>query len=133
MVHELGHSECPKSFVFRGSKDYQSEQIQKILGLGSSANKQGGPQASTAIGAHRFLLPVEKCELALTSLLECLQKDPWTVDGDKRHQRCTGVALNVAITLLEVIYHFNTRVHFQTRVRELCFSPGVLVRLDRVL
>lgn len=27
-VHELGFSECPKAFVFRGSKDYTPQQVQ---------------------------------------------------------------------------------------------------------
>jgi hypothetical protein len=45
---------------------------------------------------------------------------------DKRHQRCTGVALNVAITLLEVLflYHFNMRVHFQIRIENNAYTGG---------
>ena len=34
-VHELAFSECPKSYVFKGSKDYTSKQIQEMLGLAS--------------------------------------------------------------------------------------------------
>jgi protein transport protein SEC23 len=53
--------------------------------------------------ASRFLLPVQQCELqlTLTKALEQLQKDPWPVANDRRSLRCTGVALSVAVGLLE--------------------------------
>lgn len=37
----------------------------------------------------------------LESILEDLQRDPWPVTSDSRVQRCTGVALSVAVGLLE--------------------------------
>jgi protein transport protein SEC23 len=49
----------------------------------------------------RFLLPVQQAEFQLTNVLEQLQKDPWPVAGDKRALRCTGVAISVAVGLLE--------------------------------
>ena len=49
----------------------------------------------------RFLLPVQQAEFQLTNALESLQKDPWPVANDKRALRCTGVALSVAVGLLE--------------------------------
>jgi hypothetical protein len=51
--------------------------------------------------ASRFLLPVQQCEFQLTKALEHLQKDPWPVGSDRRSLRCTGVALSVAVGLLE--------------------------------
>jgi protein transport protein SEC23 len=51
--------------------------------------------------AARFLLPVQQCEFQLTKALEQLQKDPWPVASDRRNLRCTGVALSVAVGLLE--------------------------------
>lgn len=57
----------------------------------------GGPGA-------RFLLPVSQCEFQLTNALEQLQKDPWPVANDKRALRCTGVALSVAVGLLETSF-----------------------------
>ncbi|KAJ1560420.1 GTPase-activating protein S23, partial [Cladochytrium tenue] len=107
-VHELGYSECPKSYVFRGSKDYALKQIQDMLGLGLMGGRpaqpmrpgQPGPGNASA-GAQRFLMPVSQCEFTLTSILEQLQRDPWPVDHDKRPLRCTGTALSVAVGLLE--------------------------------
>ncbi|CAG8530283.1 11561_t:CDS:10 [Diversispora eburnea] len=101
-VHELGYSECPKSYVFRGTKEYSSKQVQEMLGLTATMirpqmQRPGQPGITPNLGASRFLLPVQQCEFTLTSILEQLQRDPWPVANDKRPQRCTGVAMSVAI------------------------------------
>ena len=49
----------------------------------------------------KFLLPVGQCSMALEGILEDLQRDPWPKAADQRPARCTGVALSVAISLLE--------------------------------
>jgi protein transport protein SEC23 len=107
-VHEIGYTECAKSYVFRGSKDYTSKQIQEMLGLTPSGLRPGAsvPQPGRAppppTGPHaRFLLPIQNAEFQITNILEGLQKDPWPVANDRRPLRCTGVALSVAIGLLE--------------------------------
>ena len=111
-VHELGYVDCPKSFVFRGTKEYTTKSVMEMLGLAPRA-RQGGPGAPGAApnvpppalsGAARFLLPVAQCEYGLTSVLESLQKDPWPVASDRRAQRCTGVAMSVAVGLLETTF-----------------------------
>lgn len=50
----------------------------------------------------RFLQPVHKCDMALTDLLAEIQPDPWPVALGKRPLRSTGVALSIAVGLLEV-------------------------------
>jgi protein transport protein SEC23 len=105
-VHEIGYTECAKSYVFRGSKDYSAKQVQEMLGLLTAAARSGmQPQAGRPSmpggPSSRFLLPVQQCEFQLTKALEQLQKDPWPVAGDRRSLRCTGVALSVAVGLLE--------------------------------
>lgn len=76
-----------------------------MLGLagGIRGNVQVQPgRAPPAMGAQaRFLLPVQQAEFQLTNILEQLQKDPWPVANDKRALRCTGVALSVAVGLME--------------------------------
>jgi len=108
-VHELGYTECAKSYVFRGSKDYTAKQVQEMLGLLPSALRPSVPQQPgrppPPMGsAARFLLPVQQCEFQLTNALEQLQKDPWPVPNDRRPLRCTGVALSVAVGLLETSF-----------------------------
>jgi len=98
-VHELGFSEVPKSYVFRGSKDYSQQQIQEMLGLAPNAAARPGQGANP--NAFRFVLPLEQCEFTLSQIFEQLQRDPWPVDADKRPERATGVALSIALSLLE--------------------------------
>lgn len=54
--------------------------------------------------ASRFLLPVEQAEIQLTNVIEQLQRDPWPVANDRRSLRCTGVAMSVAVGLLEISF-----------------------------
>jgi len=50
----------------------------------------------------RFLQPVQAVDMDLTDLLGELQRDPWPVPQGKRPLRSTGIALSIAIGLLEV-------------------------------
>ncbi|CAG03327.1 unnamed protein product, partial [Tetraodon nigroviridis] len=102
-VHELSCEGVAKSFVFRGTKDLNSKQIQEMLGLAKpTAPGQGRPPAPhDAIVPCRFLQPVHKVDMNLTDLLGELQRDPWPVPQGKRPLRSTGVALSVAVGLLE--------------------------------
>ena len=107
-VHEIGYGECAKSYVFRGNKDYTAKQVQEMLGL-SHTVRPGVPQPQQARNpplppAARFLLPVQQAEFQITNVLEQLQRDPWPVANDKRPLRCTGVALSVAVSMLETAF-----------------------------
>lgn len=106
-VHEIGYVECNKTYVFRGGKEYSAKQIQDMLGLSSqnrAAPRPGQPMSTNAFGASRFLMPAQQCEFQLTGILESLTRDPWPVANDKRPLRCIGVALGVAVGLLETTY-----------------------------
>eukprot|EP01018_Ginkgo_biloba_P005985 Gb_40586 [translate_table: standard] len=105
-VHELGFSHIPKSYVFKGSKDFNKEQILDHLNFFVQKNK---PQVGVIAGVKdglsaksigRFLLPAAECEFTLNLVLEELQKDPWPIQPDQRAARCTGTALSVAAGLL---------------------------------
>lgn len=106
-VHELGFSDCPKAYVFRGEREYTPQKVQDMLGITPARGGQpagpGAPLTGTgkqpAVG--RFLMPVGECTFALEQVLEDLQKDPWPCQPDERVQRCTGTALSVAMGLLE--------------------------------
>ncbi|KAJ2006702.1 GTPase-activating protein S23 [Coemansia thaxteri] len=103
-LHELGYQDCPKSYVFRGAKDYNAKQVQEMLGIGSSIRNQPHQPhgvAQQTFGAERFVQSVEQCEFTLTSILEQLQRDPWPVSSDKRALRSTGAAVAVAVGMME--------------------------------
>ena len=111
-VHELGYAECSKSYVFRGGKEYSPKQIQDMLGLSSqnrAAPRPGQPMPQV-FGAARFLMPAQQCEFQLTGILEALARDPWPVANDKRPLRCAGVAVSVAVGLLEVCILFRVNL-----------------------
>lgn len=95
-VHELGFEAIPKSYVFRGSKDYTQAQVQEALNI--------GVVSGNAPNQYRFLVPCSNCEFTLSQLFETLQADPWPVDSDKRPERATGVALSIAASLLETAF-----------------------------
>ena len=114
-VHELGCEGISRSYVFRGTKDYTTKQVQEMLGIGKGggggpAGPQGppgqprGPGGQPVPPANRFLQPVHKCDMSLTDLLGELQRDPWPVSTGKRPLRSTGVALSIAVGLLEASY-----------------------------
>ncbi|KAF7365079.1 Protein transport protein SEC23 [Mycena venus] len=90
-VHEIGYAECNKSYVFRGGKEYQPKQIQDMLGLSSQSRAAPRPGQP---------LPQQSSPASLRGLT----RDPWPVANDKRPLRCTGVALSVAVGLLETTY-----------------------------
>ncbi|XDV42843.1 hypothetical protein PO909_011437 [Leuciscus waleckii] len=105
-VHELGCEGISKSYVFRGTKDLSAKQLQEMLGLTKAAAPQAGrgPQQPQVPSSNRFLQPVQKIDMNLTDLLGELQRDPWPVTQGKRPLRSLGVALSIAVGLLECTY-----------------------------
>uniref|UniRef100_V5HDC0 Protein transport protein SEC23 n=3 Tax=Ixodes ricinus TaxID=34613 RepID=V5HDC0_IXORI len=137
-VHELASDGCSKSYVFRGTKDLAAKQIQDMLGVGKFSQQPQGPQQQpqqqqprmqqqSAPPASRFLQPVHKCDMSLTDLLDSLQRDPWPVSQGKRPLRSTGVALSIAVGLLECSYP-NTGARIMLFTGGPCTQgPGMIV------
>ncbi|XP_045777055.1 protein transport protein Sec23A isoform X2 [Maniola jurtina] len=107
-IHELGTEGIYKCYVFKGTKDLSAKQIQEQLAIGRvnapnpQQQRQGAPTPQPP--AHRFLQPVKQCDMALTDLLSELGRDPWPLGVGKRPVRSSGVALSLAVGLLEVTY-----------------------------
>lgn len=106
-IHELGTEGIYKCFVFKGTKDLSAKQIQEQLAIGrvnapNPQQRQGAPTPQPP--AHRFLQPVKQCDMSLTDLLSELGRDPWPLGVGKRPLRSSGVALSLAVGLLEVTY-----------------------------
>ncbi|KAK2104129.1 Protein transport protein Sec23A [Saguinus oedipus] len=76
----------------------------EMLGLSKVPVTQAtrGPQVQQPPPSNRFLQPVQKIDMNLTDLLGELQRDPWPVPQGKRPLRSSGVALSIAVGLLEV-------------------------------
>ncbi|XP_077117366.1 protein transport protein Sec23A [Ranitomeya variabilis] len=105
-VHELGCEGISKSYVFRGTKDLSAKQLQEMLSLAKvpAASSGSGPQVQQPPPSNRFLQPVQKIDMNLTDLLGELQRDPWPVPQGKRPLRSSGVALSIAVGLLECTF-----------------------------
>ncbi|XP_076441689.1 protein transport protein Sec23A-like isoform X2 [Babylonia areolata] len=131
-VHELGSEGVSKSYVFRGTKDLNAKQIQEMLGIGRgpAQQQQRGPQAPQQqfqLPSNRFLQPVHKCDMSLTDLLGELQRDPWPVAQGKRPLRSAGVALSIAVGLLECTFP-NTGARVMLFLGGPCTQgPGMVV------
>ena len=110
-VHELGFGDMPKSYAFRGTKEVNAAQVSAQLGMMKPSGAVAGGAAATnpaaLASARRFLLPVSECEYVLSMVLEDLQKDAWPTPSGNRPGRCTGVAVSVAVGLLESTYAQN--------------------------
>lgn len=107
-LHEIGFLQCPKAYVFQGLKDIDQSKFGDMLGISGgqgmqrpqNPNPQQGQQGG--FGAQRFLQNIQQSEYTVSTLIENLLPDPWPVSSDKRPKRCTGVAVSVAVQLLEV-------------------------------
>jgi protein transport protein SEC23 len=62
-------------------------------------------------------MPVQQAEFQLTQIVEQLTRDPWPVASDRRAMRCTGLAVNVAVSMLESTFP-------NTGARVMLFAGG---------
>ncbi|XP_026868983.1 protein transport protein Sec23A [Electrophorus electricus] len=130
-VHELGCEGISKSYVFRGTKDLSAKQLQEMLGLTKPTAAQAGrgqqQQQQPALPSNRFLQPVQKIDMNLTDLLGELQRDPWPVTQGKRSLRSLGVAMSIAVGLLECTFP-NTGARIMTFIGgPATQGPGMVV------
>lgn len=113
-LHELGCDGFAKSYVFRGTKDVTPKQLQEQLHLaGGSGGRPQAPGAAPAGGKapqqqaelqNRFLQPLQNIDMNLTDLIGDIQPDPWPVHQGMRPLRSTGVAISLAVGLLEATF-----------------------------
>lgn len=97
-LYNLSWAECSRCYAFRGDKNYDTQMIKTQLGL--TGNDPRGVQN----GARKFLMPAGECEFTLSSIIEELKKDPWPIPAGNRPLRCTGNAIHLAVTLLEIAF-----------------------------
>jgi len=91
-VWELGFTEMSKCYAIRGSRKYTSTELLTMLNIRDESPVLG-----------RFSVPLETCEFALSAVIEELSTDPFPVSSGTRPQRATGIALEIAITLIESV------------------------------
>lgn len=111
-VHELGFGECPKTHVFRGSREASAIAVAEALGLarhqhpgapragGGAAPGAGAAGGGAGAACARFLPHLGECEFALATSLDELQRDAFPPLPEQRPARCTGAACAVAACVL---------------------------------
>eukprot|EP01126_Amoeba_proteus_P018429 TRINITY_DN1939_c0_g1_i4.p1 TRINITY_DN1939_c0_g1~~TRINITY_DN1939_c0_g1_i4.p1 ORF type:complete len:774 (+),score=131.21 TRINITY_DN1939_c0_g1_i4:74-2323(+) len=132
-VYELGFLFCPKVHIFDGEKEYTTEDVQKILGLGATgtatntSGRSGLPPKVVASLKNSMVVPLGTTDLHLTTILEELSTDPRPHSMDSRPLRCTGVALKVTLSMLEFILpSFGVRILLFSG-GPATYGPGMLV------
>lgn len=120
-LYNLGWAECSRCYAFKGDKVYLPQGVKDQLGLLSSDSR------SVMAGIRKFLMPAGECEFALNAVIDELTKDPWPISSGNRASRCTGNALQLAITLLEIAYpkHGARVILFASGA--CTFGPGMIV------
>ena len=97
---EIGFTDFPKMFVFKGDKPYTPNEIITQLGL---VNKND-PRVQTT-SSKKFFMPLKDCEFSVNSFLDDLFPDPFPQGFEERKASCLGLSLNVAVTLLETLHN----------------------------
>lgn len=90
-IHELKFSECPRSYVFNGIKTYPVEKMRELLSV-------------TVNEANPFIVPIAEAEQMLTNVIDYLETDIPPSSKTARAERCTGAALDYAITMVNACF-----------------------------
>lgn len=98
-LYELGFELCAKSYVFRGGPAVTRAQLADLLRAGAASEGRAATAGPAARG--RFLRPLGEVEESLEALLDDVCRDQQVVPAERRPLRCTGVALSLAVGLLE--------------------------------
>ena len=121
-VHELKLSECPRNFVFNGLKTYDIQKLKACLSLGT----QQYPEQND------FILPVEEAKAMLLSIIDnVLEVDPFHSSKENRFERCTGAALDMAITLLQALFPNSSSQIILFTGGPITRGPGRMAELKR--
>ncbi|KAL8485034.1 hypothetical protein ACS0TY_027365 [Phlomoides rotata] len=96
-VYDLGFTECLRVVVFHGERDVSSEKAEQLLGLHQMKQSLG---KTSAMQKQGFLVPLSECEFNIVTAIEDISSSPLIKPGH-RPLRCTGVAISVAVGLLE--------------------------------
>eukprot|EP01128_Nolandella_sp_AFSM9_P000390 TRINITY_DN10551_c0_g1_i1.p1 TRINITY_DN10551_c0_g1~~TRINITY_DN10551_c0_g1_i1.p1 ORF type:complete len:768 (-),score=147.06 TRINITY_DN10551_c0_g1_i1:41-2314(-) len=102
-VHELSFPLFPKAVCFSGEKDVTPAQVQAMLGVGRATSGPSAPP-TTLDANNRFIRPLEEIETTLTNIIEDISKDPFPEIKGERASRGTGVAISVALSLMQYTF-----------------------------
>lgn len=121
-LHELRFTEYSHNYVFNGLKTYSDDQIKKYLSI----------KMINGIIQNDVIIPKSEAEQMLTSIVDNLCPDPFFVEKGNRPNRCTGAALDLAVTLFETIYRNKASSQiFLFSGGPITKGPGKMAELSR--
>lgn len=119
-VHELKFSECPRNYVFNGVKTYDVLKLKQYLSLNTATPE-----------VNNFILPISDAEQMLNTIIDTLEVDPFIVERGNRFERCTGAALDIAVTLLESTFPRMSSQIFLFTGGPITRGPGTMAEIKR--
>ncbi|KAJ8531481.1 hypothetical protein K7X08_026915 [Anisodus acutangulus] len=125
-VYDLGFGECCRVVMFHGERELSSEQTKQLLGIHRVKYQAGMVHMAPKQG---FLIPISEGEFSITSAIEDIHSSP-QVMPDHRPLRATGVAVSVAVGLLEgCLVSAGSRIMIFTS-GPATIGPGMIVSSD---
>uniref|UniRef100_A0A6B2KYA0 Protein transport protein SEC23 n=1 Tax=Arcella intermedia TaxID=1963864 RepID=A0A6B2KYA0_9EUKA len=126
-VYELSYPHCRRCIVFSGETEVTPAGVQTLLGL--HPVKPGTSHAAQL--NNKYILPLESILENLTSIVEELQIDPQQFKkGEERKACATGVALSVALAIMESIFPKIGGRIINLSAGPCTVGPGVVVGRD---
>lgn len=125
-VYDLGFMDCLRVVIFHGEREISSNEAKQLLGIQHMKQHTGKPQV---IQKQGFLLPISECEFNITAAIEDVHSSSHVMP-DHRPQRSTGVAISVAVGLLEgCLISTGSRIMVFTS-GPATIGPGMIVNSD---
>ncbi len=102
-LYELGSALIPKMHVFKGSKTYSEQDVQKLLGIAGNGTRPFNSKYENVLGTlNRYFTPLsdDYARSRLITIISNLKTTPLT-SSSQRPERCTGSALAIASGLMD--------------------------------
>ena len=133
-LYELGYGNCSKLWVLRGDASIPKDKLASMLLLSNQTapqQKQNHQMNDGSGGCEgRFLVPLSECEFALEAALDELQPDAQDVAVGFRPRRCTGAAMDVAVSLFEAAGGVSSGRVMMFLSGPITHGPGLMVDID---
>eukprot|EP00485_Elphidium_margaritaceum_P003146 CAMPEP_0202686984 /NCGR_PEP_ID=MMETSP1385-20130828/2714_1 /ASSEMBLY_ACC=CAM_ASM_000861 /TAXON_ID=933848 /ORGANISM="Elphidium margaritaceum" /LENGTH=816 /DNA_ID=CAMNT_0049341685 /DNA_START=32 /DNA_END=2482 /DNA_ORIENTATION=- len=97
-VHEIGYTQCNKCIVFRGDIHNDEEKLKNFTVDRIKHLLEVQPMQT---GIARFFQPIADVLSDFNEILEGITVDQWRAQRACRPDKCTGVACQVAVALME--------------------------------
>ncbi|KAJ3429210.1 protein transport protein sec23 [Anaeramoeba flamelloides] len=129
-VYDLAFVECPKSYLFSGSKQITTDEIEDSLRIRNSYIQD---KNSNFIGINKFFQPAGECEFLISEIFNDLFVEPLNKFSKHRPKRGVGNSITISLTLMKKIFE---NKHKAGRIMLFLSGPstigdGKIVNLNR--